>query len=128
MSIMNSPFMCNRTGEACPTAELCEIANAPLVSAAKKVRDQTTGRGKSVPYIRTVLEHELRHTGETMGAEFAPAVNYPDVTICPGQIIERVTPASVTQEQIASGVGAMAAACVNQVIRGINIREAQRNG
>lgn len=121
-------FTCPRTSEACPIAELCTVANAPLVGAVRRVMDETTGRVRRPGYAERVLIGELTHTGHNMAVDFAPAAEYPDVTICPGEIIERDPPAGLdlSKEQIAAGVGLIVSNCVDGAIRGLNVAEQAR--
>jgi hypothetical protein len=119
-------LICPLKGGECSIPNLCDVANAPLRGAVTNVTSHAIGRGRRKEYAEAELYQSLCHTGDTMGADFSPLIDYPDAIICPVDVLDSNNlPKGLTIEQVAAGVGLIAAKCVDGVIRKINVEEAQ---
>lgn len=123
---MSDEFICVKTGEACPMANLCEVANGPLNGAVREVAEACTGRARRPAYAGAVLRTELAHTGHTLAADFFVQVDDTDAAICPREVLSRPAPRGLTVEQVAAGIGLMASNCVQNTIRDLQTAEQQR--
>jgi hypothetical protein len=91
-------------------AELCETVNAPLVDAANTaLKVAGTADHRLGGLATTAIVDGLMHRGVTMGVDFSPVADGPDVTICPKDVIERPPVTGVSKERIARGLAGMAA-------------------
>jgi hypothetical protein len=104
-------------------AELCGPVNAPLADAVERV----TAAPEIGPikddqkFAAAFLAAELNDLGQGLSADFMPKAEFPGITICPADVLERDPPSGVTKEQVATGLGSLASKTVGDLIARLRV-------